>query len=264
MINLVNLHSKLARVAALGLVAASLVAPTMAFATTGSEPRDADRGSIMYNGAYSKSEWTEKVDLGDGLNSSAMIQQVYFNEGRGITRANFLSADTVDGTVYKDGHVVVNGQTVATNGMTVSRVPSPGSVQSGSVFEGTTASIFIADSIPAFVNMQDGTFHYAVIKSCGNPVRATAVVKPTPTPMATPTPKPTATPVPTKLPTPTPVATPAPTPKVLGVTTTLPDTGAESAFGGVAGVTALGYATRSYLRSRKSVADALRGKNQSK
>ena len=61
-------------------------------------------------------------------------------------------------------------------------------------------------------------------------------------------------------PTPTPVPTPTPTGQVLSAN--LPATGPETAFGGVAGLTAIGYASRAYLRSRKSVLDALRGKGR--
>lgn len=257
MTNSSTLRSKIARTAALGLVVSALAVPSLAAATT--EVRDATRGSIIYNGAYDKTELMYKINNGDGLNTAASIQHIYFSEGRGITRTNLQSADTVEGTVYKDGRVVVNGKVVATGSRTISRAQSASATVSGSAWETTTAAVFDRDSLPAFVNMQDGTFHFAVIKSCGNPVRATPVATPTPTPTATPTPTPTATPKVTPKVTPTPVK-PTPTPQVLGTTTTLPDTGAESVLGGVAGVTALGYATRSYLRSRKSVVDALRRK----
>ncbi len=60
-------------------------------------------------------------------------------------------------------------------------------------------------------------------------------------------------------PTSTPTPTPTPT-KGQVLSASLPDTGPETVFGGVAGLTAIGYASRAYLRSRKSVLDALRGK----
>ena len=279
-----TLYSRLANLTLTGMVLATLVTPALASATA-YEPRDANTGAIIYNGSYSKTEWDYRIHNGDSLHTAANIQQIYFNEGRGITEASFMSSDTVEGTVYKDGHVAVNGQTVATSALTVGREKAPGAVASGSVWETPTSTVFVTDSIPAYVNMQGGSFHYAVIKSCGNPVRATVVTHPTPTPTpkptATPTPKPTVTPTPTPhvtptpkptvtptpKPTPTPVVvittpTPTPTGKVLG--TSLPATGPEALLGGVAGLTAMGYATRGYLRSRKSVLDALRGKNQPK
>ncbi|HSX02087.1 MAG TPA: hypothetical protein VLI05_02100 [Candidatus Saccharimonadia bacterium] len=47
-------------------------------------------------------------------------------------------------------------------------------------------------------------------------------------------------------------------PAVLGTSSDLPATGPEGALAGVAGLTAMGYAARSYLRSRKSLVGSLR------
>lgn len=56
---------------------------------------------------------------------------------------------------------------------------------------------------------------------------------------------------------------PTQTPQVLAATTTtLPATGPETALGGVAGLTAIGYAGRAYLRSRKSLIGSLRKPRQ--
>jgi hypothetical protein len=269
-----------ARVAAMGLVVAGLVVPAMTLAD--SQPRDFDKYSIMYGGAWTKAEWTKKVDNGDGKNAAANIQKIYFNEGRGITRANF--ATTVDGEVHNNGEVVVGGKVVATAAHVQGREFLPGSTKDGSVYSRPIPDPFRpAGDVAAWVNMDGGVYHYAIIKACGNTVRGQAVAKPTPSPTPKPTekptpkptptatsevtPTPTATPTPT--PTPTPVVTPAPTTtptptgEVLGVAT-LPDTGPEALLGGVAGVTALGYAARGYLRSRRSVLDALRGKDKPK
>jgi hypothetical protein len=351
-----KIKTKVAQLAAAGLVLSSLVVPAIAGAA--SEPRDNDANAIMWGGAYSKTEWQTKVHNGDGHNSAANLQQIYFKEGRGITEASVMSGDTVNGTVFKDGHVEVSGKTVAKDALSSGRFHTEGKTQSGSVWEGPTQKAFVADSIPAFVNMSGGTFHYAIVKSCGNPIKATPTTKPTPTPTATPKPTPTATPAPEQVfecvklnvsqpdakqtdtfrftveskiknvtltgyrfnihqegtdlatdvrdidakqnfaeytlgegtwtvaaqvktsagitavnkdcsakvvvaPASTPTPTPTPAGKVLGVTT-LPDTGAESLLGGVAGVTAIGYAARGYLRSKRSVLDALRGKDQTK
>ena len=342
-------------------VLGTVLAPGFAGAT--SQPRDADSNAIMYNGAYSKTEWANKVKNGDTKNSAANLQKIYYNEGRGITSANFTASTTVDGTVFKDGHIEVNGKTVATGAKSVGREYMAGSTKSGSVWERPTSVSFSSISIPAWVSMEGGTFKYAIIKSCGNPVRATAVAKPTPSP----TPKPTASPKPSPSPvqefvcldltpsqpdkaktpdifrftvesrvknvtttgyrftaskdggssevkdtdattkyrdftltpgtwtvtaqvktsagisaintactatvhvnqaspSPTPSASPSPTPTKGGqvLSATLPATGPETLLGGVAGVTALGYASRAYLRSRKSVIDALRGKTNTK
>jgi len=164
--------------------------------------------------------------------------------------------------VYKNGDVMVNGKKVATGARAIGRENMPGSVKSGSVWERPTLVSFNSDSIPAFVNMENGTFHYFIIKSCGNAGKATPVKKPTPTPVTTPIKTPVKTPTPTpKTPTPKPkTPTPTPTPKeegkVLG--TTLPQTGPEAALGGMIGLTGIGVASRAYLRSRKDLKNSLR------
>jgi hypothetical protein len=80
---------------------------------------------------------------------------------------------------------------------------------------------------------------------CSATVNITASTTPTPTPSVTPSV--------------TPSATPTPTGQVLGTSTTpLPDTGPESALGGVVGLSAIGVASRAYLRSRKSLMTNMR------
>jgi hypothetical protein len=58
-------------------------------------------------------------------------------------------------------------------------------------------------------------------------------------------------------------STPNPPAQVLSASVKpLPATGPETALGGVAGLSAIGVATRAYLRSRKSLADSLRNKRK--
>jgi hypothetical protein len=55
------------------------------------------------------------------------------------------------------------------------------------------------------------------------------------------------------------VTTPTPAPAVLSATTApLPATGPENALGGVAGLSAIGVATRAYMKSRKGLLNSLR------
>jgi len=215
---------------------ASALAPLSASAAA--QPRDCDNNAIVYCGAYTKSELVKKITDGDTRNSASNLQQIFFNEGRGISTAGIGSA--VDGTVFKDGRVVVGGKTVATNAMSSGRQQMSGSTKQGSVWIRSVSISFKSDSIPAYVNMDGGVFHWAILKSCGNTVTAKNVATPTPTP----TPTPTSTPMPT----PTPIPTPTPTPEQ-----PLADTGATDALGGAMGLGALGYATSAYLRSKSAV-----------
>lgn len=192
------LWSKKLQAFAVVVIVLGLVKPVLAEAAI--QPRDANTNAIMYNGAYTKAEWLTKVRNGDGVNTAENLQKIYFDEGRGITEANFMSSDTVDGTVFQDGHVEVAGKTVATNMYSIGRHDLPGRTPSGSVYESPNQEAFIAKSLPAFINMQGGTFHYAIIKSCGNAGRATPVPKATPTPTPTPKPSPTSTPKPSPTP----------------------------------------------------------------
>jgi hypothetical protein len=354
--------SWLSRISMVGTVAVALlvtaiIGPNLALAST-SQPTDCTANSIIWCGAYSKTAWLAAVNNGDGHNSASNIQNIYYDQGRGITAANFNASTTVLGTVYKNGDVMVNGKLVATGAQSVGRDFIAGSVKSGTVWMRPTSVSFVATSISAWVDMSGGTFHYFILQSCGNPGVATPVAvttgaKPTPTP---PTPQPTPMPTPqptspvvpeavscvqltatqpdaagypttynftivpsdassatitgyqfnfsngnipaqTSSPTltlnlnsgqnltvqgqiltsagPTPISSEcsvtvtapqngqvlssATTPPVAPTpTTSLPATGAESALGGAAGVAAIAFAARTYIRSRKSYAQNLR------
>jgi hypothetical protein len=197
-----------AKAIAIIMIVGGVVVPATSVVASTSQPRDNNANSILWGGCYTKVECQQKMLHGDGHNSAANIQHIYFSEGRGITMANFMSGDTVDGTVYKDGRVMVGNKVVATNSASIGRDKMTGSTKSGSVWMTSNQGAFLSNSIPAWVNMQGGTFHYLVIKSCGN----AGVGKPTSKPTPTPTPKPTPTPSHTPSPTPTPSHTPTPTP----------------------------------------------------
>ena len=247
------------------VLAASVLTPLAVSAAT--QPRDCDTNAIVYCGSYSKPELNKKIANGDTRNSAANLKQIFFNEGRGITAAGIGSA--VEGTVYKDGRVVVAGKTVATGAMSSGRQYMPGSTKQGSVWVRSVGASFASNSIPAYVNMDGGVFHWAIIKSCGNTVTAKAVPKPTPTPTPVPTKTPTPTPTPTKTPTPSPTHTPSPTPVVTPTPTTtptpvpvetLPDTGAAGTLGGVLGLGSIGYASQAYLRSKTALSKSQKRK----
>lgn len=156
---------------ALGAIAMTLalVLP-VATATAAYEPRDRDSNAIMYGGAYSVSEWTQKYNGGDGRNSAASLKSIY--GGFGITPENMKN--TVAGTVTKSGNVVVNGKVVASNVWTSGRQPIGNSTAMNGVYLRPPAVSFLSESLPAFVNMEGGAFKYAVVKSCGNPVYSQA------------------------------------------------------------------------------------------
>lgn len=181
---------------------AAALAALVLLATPGSagaaEPRDYDRNAIMYGGAYSVSEWERKFREGDTLHSKSDIQGVFsaFNISPATMR------QTQSGTVTREGRVIVDGRTVATDARSAGRARTDGSTPRGGVYLRPTSESFQTSSLPAFVYMRDGVFQYAVIKSCANPVVATPVkaspapapakpaVAPTPAPRAEEKPRP--------------------------------------------------------------------------
>jgi hypothetical protein len=145
------------------LMIVSLLAPVAATAASGgncgtaAQPRDCDRFSIMWGGAWSKGEWLNKVAHGDGHDTSANLKQIYYHENRGITEANFRSNDTVDGIVFPDGRVTVNGKLVATQAAVVGRDFLPGSTKDGSVWARPIPDPFRPETDrAAWVNMGGG------------------------------------------------------------------------------------------------------------
>ncbi len=93
----------------------------------------------------------------------------------------------VDGVVWRDGRVTVgHDKLVATGAVTAGRWYNPTSDMTR--IAGTdraykmSTSHFVDEGQTALIKMVDGKFQFAVIKSCGNPVKATPVA---------PTPKPT-------------------------------------------------------------------------
>jgi hypothetical protein len=170
------------------LVVGGIMTPTASVLAATSQPRDANNNSVIWGGAYSKSEFESKVNGGDGHNSAQNLQQIYFHESRGITMAAFKDSNTVEGEVMKDGRVIVHSQVITVDGQKVTadgvvadnaisggRNQKSGSTKKGSLWMTKTQVSFLSDSIPAWVHMENGKFGWAIIHSCGNPVEAHAV-----------------------------------------------------------------------------------------
>ena len=213
-----NISERWAKAIAAVMVIGAIAAPAFSVFAAGTQVRDNDGNSIIWGGCFSESECISKMQNGDGHgHSGAEIRGIYNNFG--ISESMFNSSEVVSGTVYKDGRVVVNqnvdgfkaGDVVATNSWSVGRDFAPKSWKEGSVWARFEKDVFVANSIPAFIDMRGGTMHAFMLKSCGNAGKGTPV-KPKPSPTPTPTPKPSHTPTPTPTPSHTPSPTPTPTP----------------------------------------------------
>jgi hypothetical protein len=153
-------------------------------------PRDCDANAVIRCGAMTPAELAQKTHNNDSI---ADIYS-YF----GISSADVANMDqtAVAGTVTNTGLVRVDGKTVATDAVTAGRQNISGSTQvtrGGTTFFVRPTNVsFVSASLSAFVVMQDGKFSFAILASCGNPVKATPL-KPVAKPAAAPTVKPTPT-----------------------------------------------------------------------
>ena len=133
---------------------------------------DCDNVAIIRCGVFDTDAMRNKASQDD-------VPKIYRHLG--ISQDD-LKGQFVNGIVWRDGRVTVDGKVVATDAMTAGRNFG------GTPIEGTNAGVystskFVTEGQTAFVKMKsDGTFDFAVIKSCGNPVKATAKVPEQPKP----------------------------------------------------------------------------------
>lgn len=237
------------------------IAPATAYGAS----RNCDTNAVVYCGASGKSELISKLSKGDSKQSGAALRADYRSVSTSMTSSAISSSTTVQGYVYKDGHVTApykNGKpsktntTVATNAYSYGRQNMPGSTKEGDLYKRPTSASFTSDRLPALVHFKDGQFAWAIILACGNPVVATPVV-----PKVTTTAKKVPAPTP-----PAPVTTiyttqiveqhqivhaaSTPPPAVAPVATTLPDTGSRAA-GSIVGLAAIAIAAATFVRSRQ-------------
>lgn len=173
------------KVALLGVAASLLVVGGIVFGgmqkanadITFSSATNCDNNAVVYCGGLSLSTIQNKYKNGDAHNSKASIQNIY--AGNGITSADIsaMSSNAVAGYVTKSGDVYAGSELVATNAWSVGRQTMPGSYYhntNGTVwYSRPTSTSFVSSSLKAYVVMVNGKFSYAILASCGNPVKAT-------------------------------------------------------------------------------------------
>jgi len=144
--------------------------------------RDCDSNAVIYCGTLTKTELKNKLNSGTGkvYQSSGDLQKLFKYYGFEMSHIDNLS----EGMVTKDGKVIVNNKTVATNVKSMGRSYIPGSTRvsafSYPLYLRSPSLSFISSTIPAFVRLNpNGTMRYAIIKSCGNIVPGVSYVEPT-------------------------------------------------------------------------------------
>ncbi|MDB5181491.1 MAG: hypothetical protein JWP13_254 [Candidatus Saccharibacteria bacterium] len=175
------------------LFVAAGVGSVYAANVTFNSTRNCNANSIINCGAMSVGELQQKY------NADNKAKAVY--DWYGITQAemNDLQNVAVAGTAHKNGEVRVNGKVVANNAISAGYNNRAGRTQVNhngvTFYNSTSQSVFVSDSIDAYVVLNgNGQFRYAILASCGNPMKATNVV-PTPTPPTPVQPKPEQPPV---------------------------------------------------------------------
>lgn len=191
-------------------IAASLLAVSALMPMVHAESaRDCDDNAVLKCGAYTTEEVNQKYD------ASPSAKTIYHHFDVSSIDVNNLGTTAKNGYVTPGGRVMIGDETVATDAVTAGRQNIAGSKEvtaNGVTFYTRSTDVSLNNGkLEAYVVMKDGVFDFAIIKSCGNPVRATPKTPETPsTPAPTP-PAPTPAPVPTPAPAP-PAPTPAPTP----------------------------------------------------
>lgn len=150
--------------------------------TRAAEPRDCDNNAIINCGALTQNELLNKFDA----DSTKDLKEVFAKYGLDRSDLNEKTSQVKMGRIYKDGRVVVNGKTVATNAHSIGRQDMPGSrkvtINGKTYYERLDTRNFNSEYLTALVFMRDGKFYRAVQTSCGNPVKATPVRVETPKP----------------------------------------------------------------------------------
>lgn len=140
------------------------------------ESRDCDSNAVIYCGALSVGGMIHKYNRGDGRNSAKSIQDIFGAFGIGPNDIRGMRGSVHNGVVTKDGKVFVGGKLVAVNAFTAGRQNMGGSTRhsnQGTVFYTRKPSVsFQSSKLQAFVVMRNGNFQFAVLTSCGNPVKA--------------------------------------------------------------------------------------------
>lgn len=156
---------------------------TKQYTSAASMPRDCDSNAVLHCGATSPSEFITDVRSSNN-NAQKDLQVIYAD-----SRMGALSTGDYDrfknsarmGKVYKNGTVIVDGQTVMTGANSLGREKFNSQRQAITIggktyYYSPTSASFASDSIDAMVMFDDkGVAETVILTSCGNPVWGTKV-----------------------------------------------------------------------------------------
>jgi len=137
---------------------------------------DCGPNAIMSCGFTSSSNFISQVRANNDSNGHD-LPAIYSHFGLQSSDYNRFASTAKSATVYKDGRIVVDGQTVTTDSNSLGRTTLDGrhnhskEIGSKTYYYGQTSRVFLSNSIPAKVMFNDnGEVEFAVLTDCGNPV----------------------------------------------------------------------------------------------
>jgi hypothetical protein len=162
------------------VAAASLGFATKQF-TNAAIVRDCDDNAIMRCGADDVKEFIADAKANNGRTQKVQsdIQGIYAHYGLSTSEYSRFEQTAQAGTVYKDGRVVVNGQTVMTGANSLGRQSWGKSTRKATTINGktyyasATSDSFASgvNSLPAMIMFDaKGQVEFIALNACGNPV----------------------------------------------------------------------------------------------
>ena len=138
---------------------------------------ECDTNAIFYCGFTSKTGFIDAVKKNrDGLGHTD-LQAIYAHTGMASADYDRFVSSARSGTAYKDGRVVVGGQTVMTNTLSYGRngyAGEPYVINKNTYYRGTPATRWQQDSFAVNVLFDSkGVAQFVVIDVCGNPLTGT-------------------------------------------------------------------------------------------
>lgn len=136
-----------------------------------------DSDVIMYCGFTDPTDFIRKARTNDSGNGHFDLNTIYSHYNLPTSEYDRFVREAKPATIYRDGRVVVDGKTVATDGQNLGReagTQGPGSYPiaiGGTTYYGNANSRTYANDLPGYVLFDNtGTMQFATLKLCGNPI----------------------------------------------------------------------------------------------
>jgi hypothetical protein len=162
-----------------GVVIASLLVVSGFLLQNGSRVEAAtpgcDKYAIMRCGATDPADFVRKARI----DRKTDLQAIYSNFGLSSAEYDRFASSAKQGTMYKDGRIIVDGVNVGRSTMNVGRVQEGGFNQAVNIggntyWGGAFGSTYHADTAQVSVLFNDeGVMQFVIINSCANPQRFT-------------------------------------------------------------------------------------------